>query len=858
MANISSNAVTRANGITYVGTGQGLYILDASLAVQDQRTTINTSGLNDQVTDQDGIADENILDIFYDAATNTIVLGTSFGIAYSTDDGFSFTTIEAGLNASAVTDVFVNDGMIFAGTSDGLGIVSYGAERFTLYNQSNGLGAQSIGSIHMTGSAASRNLCIGTLAGLSKGILTTETIVDGTTPPNITGQGGTAISLTGISYDNVDCRYQVRISTTVNGEVCSALSNIARIANIPPEINLTEEQAISQCGGQDGQIKINGLVPGLQYELARFGDNNTVGTPDSAETVTADSSGAVLISALSAGEYMFGVRSLEGVFPDNNCISNVVALELMDPIPPTTPQVAGDTVCVGENIMVTLPALNPDSVYQFFTDTVSLSGNRPNPPQLGPDGTNPIIFTFESAPPNSDTIFYTLRDNDTKCNGDTLFFAYEIINAPPITKRSSSNTTTNGGSDGEIVLQGFVPGDTYRVEYSQDGGAPTTVNLAPASADSLEIPGLSRGIYSITVTYIADNGLECSLSSIPYCPILDPDDLLPVDDEIQLVAETVDTVCGTATTGTYGYLQFTDNDAECSGGDQVVTDGGIAVGRVRDPEAGSPNGGQENIEMRGFLQFDLSNIPEGAIIDQIEYMPVAADAFGKTICDAVPVESMTGDVQFDVVDVDSLNYAPYLAIDQDLFDDHGQTKYADFTISKDANGAWTTLRANAIKDVQDRLEKDDIFQIGLRLSGNDFDLALFQFYGIVFANADQHKLRITYHFLDYGDLPTPYVTTMLGGLAGPSHRIDSVDVDPDPAVTTRLRAMYIGATEPDSEPDGQPSLTAMGDDLTDVNDEDLSVADLTNTDTGNELVAGNSVEFAIPITNNLDGIDSKL
>jgi hypothetical protein len=138
------------------------------------------------------------------------------------------------------------------------------------------------------------------------------------------------------------------------------------------------------------------------------------------------------------------------------------------------------------------------------------------------------------------------------------------------------------------------------------------------------------------------------------------------------------------------------------------------------------------------------------------------------------------------------------------------------------------------------------------LSGSDFDLPVYQFHGIVFAPSNQHTLCITYTMKDFGDLPEPkFATDLQGGLVGPSHGIDLLDINPDPLVTNRQPAMFIGTTPPDAEGDGKPSLFADGDDNSDVNDENINKSWFTNATTADSLIAGNSITLSFPVTNNL-------
>jgi len=145
--------------------------------------------------------------------------------------------------------------------------------------------------------------------------------------------------------------------------------------------------------------------------------------------------------------------------------------------------------------------------------------------------------------------------------------------------------------------------------------------------------------------------------------------------------------------------------------------------------------------------------------------------------------SATGDIQFDITQVAPKYYGNFIGFDPNIFDDLGGTKYNDFTIGADTRGEYPNLGAQGVADAQTRLAQDGILRLGLTLSGSDFDLPVYQFHGIVFAPSAEHTLCITYTLRDFGDLPEPkFATDLAGGLVGPSHGMDSLDIDPRPTV----------------------------------------------------------------------------
>ncbi|WP_353482190.1 GEVED domain-containing protein [Haliscomenobacter sp.] len=105
---------------------------------------------------------------------------------------------------------------------------------------------------------------------------------------------------------------------------------------------------------------------------------------------------------------------------------------------------------------------------------------------------------------------------------------------------------------------------------------------------------------------------------------------------------------------------------------------------------------------------------------------------------------------------------------------------------------------------------------------------------------------------DWGDLVEPrYITDNEGGQPGPSHKIYAIDPDGDsgnPPVTS----LYIGATAPDAENEGQPNQAASGDDFNGFNDEDLTINNFIdpNTLAPYPLIAGEPIRLRVPVVNN--------
>jgi hypothetical protein len=162
--------------------------------------------------------------------------------------------------------------------------------------------------------------------------------------------------------------------------------------------------------------------------------------------------------------------------------------------------------------------------------------------------------------------------------------------------------------------------------------------------------------------------------------------------------------------------------------------------------------------------------------------------------------------------------------------------------------------------------------LGLHLSGKDFDAPVLQFHGMVFAKAADHQVCITYHLLDFGDLPESegFDTDLAGNRKGPSHRVDPVNVSGLSALfgaPIMVPGLYLGLTPPDAEVNGLANSLSEGDDndfsgdydpLTlgialgarfPYDDEDLAPSNFSENAIPDVLIAGDTVDFTTLVTN---------
>lgn len=804
----------------YVATAAGVKISNANGA----SGTFNSFNVI-----PNGLPSNNITTIF--VKDGIIYVGTDNGLAISTNAGLNWASYDNtdGLPDDPIRDITIANGIIFVTTAQGLSFSNLGANRFTPFN--TGLESLSIGGIVAeAGSSTVTNIWVASLNGIAS---TTFTLTGGLST-------GTSYNIPSLTAADSWCRFQVKVTENT----CMLTSNPVRVSDIPPTISVAKVDP-SKCGGSDGTFTISGLVPKTKYRLNFSGPSP--GLPKSGDTVMTNATGQIVVSLLAAGNYTnISVRSLVGP-PTPGCTSNVVSVTLNDPPPPTAVTASPvAAVCQGTNIVINLtssllnnPGVNVEQ-YRWYTNPGATT-------PANPSSTTSSTYSPATAPTASGSLYVRKRDNVTQCFGPILTVPYTVNLGPQIT-HSKVEPTTASSTDGSITIgMSNNPGSApYTLQYTTPANVVQTVPGLTFAQFPYTISGLGVGNYTnITVT----SNAGCPSNVIGSCPLLGPP---PPDVVSTLGLKTI--VCDIPGVKG-GYFQTAYEDVCAS--DNLIDDnaGGIAVGRIRQTVA---NGGNnERVEMRGYIEFDISNyVPKNATIQKIEYRPISLQGGFQQVCEVDVVNtSATGDIQFDITQIADKYYYDYIGYDPNIFDDLFDTKYNDFTIGANATGPYTNLGQLGVIDAQNRLAQDGKLRLGLTLSGTDFDLPVFQFHGMVFAPSVEHTLCITYTMKDFGDLPEPkFATDLQGGLVGPSHGIDSLDIDPRPEVTNRQPAMFIGTTPPDAEGDGQPSLLADGDNNNGVNDENVNRSWFTNPATADSLIAGNSITMTFPVTNNLDTV----
>jgi hypothetical protein len=843
--NISTMATNADGTIIYAGTTSGL----------SRSTNSGTSFAATSIV-------QPVSGIFVSGSIVYVTTGTGLQISY--DDGATFPVFIGsgfGLLPSAnATSIFVKDGIIYVGTDSGLSVSTNGGASWTNYNATNnGLAGNKVNSI----AVANNLIYLGTDKGFSVGNLGGDgfaTITSGLAHSSISGVVAEATSSTvnnvylviigsgfatntftlsnlGVSTSSYtqsispsDSRSSFQVQVEKNG--CYLTSNQAQVADIPPDFTSVSSVTPTKCAGVSGRIILSGLIPNTQYQLLYTGPYQ--GIPKSGDTVTITAQGTDTIFLLGPGSYtnIYMKSLVKGTGQTDGCTNTAASIVINDGPQPTA--VTANTVspiCSGQNLSISLTStLAANEVYRWYTDaggTILAS----------PDITTGNTFTLTNLPISSGTLYVRKRNNNTQCNGDLLAINYTVNKAVQISSSVASQPSSATATDGSLIIaitSSSNPSGAYTLSYNKvvnSVSTPQTVSGLTLASFPYTLSNLSVGNYT-NITVTADNG----------CPsnVIASTALVGLPSPTAIGGATLQSQnCGIIGVDG-GYFQKVELPYAASSNWITENAGAIAVGRIRQSIYNSA-AKNETVEMRGYVKFDLSSIPTNATIDKVELRPRSMFGGFQTVGD-VTISYAVGDLKFDVTQVSATNYSPYVGYSDQVFDDLYDPKYNDFVIGANATGALTDLGAQAVNDVQIRLANDKIFELGLALSGTDTILPLTQFNGIVFAPSSYQKLCITYHLNDYGDLPEPkYATNAEGGLVGPSHRVDLLDVNPDVNTTLLRPALYIGATAPDAEADGQVNDNASG-----TADEDLTTASFSG-----KLIAGESVTLTVPVTNNI-------
>lgn len=228
------------------------------------------------------------------------------------------------------------------------------------------------------------------------------------------------------------------------------------------------------CGNSDGKLVLNGLTPGVTYTVYYLsGSLMTL-------TLTANSSGQVIISGLPAGTY-----SNISVISPLGCLSNIAGpITLSDAAPPPAPTISNNSpLCEGSPLQL------------FASSSAGASYSWSGPGGFTSTDQNPVISPVPLTAAGTYTVIATLLG----CISEPSSTIVVIDPIPHITSITGINPSTCQGGDGSIILSGLLPGVSYSISYSING-VPASGTFTADSSGNVIIADLSAGEYASFVT----------------------------------------------------------------------------------------------------------------------------------------------------------------------------------------------------------------------------------------------------------------------------------------------------------------------------------------------------------------------
>jgi gliding motility-associated-like protein len=291
-------------------------------------------------------------------------------------------------------------------------------------------------------------------------------------PVTLTGSGASTYTwdngvTDGSAFNPTSTTNYTVTGTDANG--CSGTDNITVTVNPVPSFTVSSTDPTT-CGGNDGSIVLTGLQSGQSYQVTYADNGSNVGP----SAMTANGSGVITISGLSAGSYSNFVVDNSGCSSTDN--SNV---SLSDPASFTISTTVVDETCSSSNGEITITANGASNPIQYSIDN-------------GTSYVSNSLFTGLSA----GTYNIAVQDG----SGCQSFAQATIVNTPgpSITSVNTTDATCNGDTDGTIT----ITATGTSLNYDLDGGTAQATN---------SFTGLSAGTYTVNV--VDGNGCTASQSA---------------------------------------------------------------------------------------------------------------------------------------------------------------------------------------------------------------------------------------------------------------------------------------------------------------------------------------------------------
>ena len=288
-----------------------------------------------------------------------------------------------------------------------------------------------------------------------------------------------------------------------------------------PSVTGTTQSNPTICGGTDGTISLEGLIPGNSY-LVNFSFN---GTPVPTKYISTNSSGILTITGLKAGNYS-GI-----IVTFNGCSSEPVNANLNDPGATSAPTVNTSfySICQGDSVEISVTGCGGSVVWS--------NGANNSATYVSPDTTT----------------FYTARcvvNGCTSAPGDSIEV---FVNTKPlISIQTITNPSTWCVDDGVITLTGLLPGEVYTIRFNNGSVADSIIDLS-STTGTFEITGCAPTTYF----NISAEHNDCRSENI-VAIVGDP-----VSPAVPMITANEDTICPGQTvvlsaTGCNGIVTWSD------------------------------------------------------------------------------------------------------------------------------------------------------------------------------------------------------------------------------------------------------------------------------------------------------------
>ncbi|HEX8517050.1 MAG TPA: gliding motility-associated C-terminal domain-containing protein [Bacteroidia bacterium] len=427
-------------------------------------------------------------------ATQSVCVNTAIAnITYAVTGGGTGGTV-TGLPAG-ITGVFSAGTFTISGTPSVTGTFNYTVNTTGTCSQASSAGTITVNpnsSITLASSSATTNqtLCINTAI-----TDVNYTVAGGGTgasaaglPAGVAGvfSGGT-FTISGTPSASGIFNYTV----TTSGTCVQATATGTITVNPLPAYTVSSSNPTT-CSGTEGTITLSGLSANAAYNVTYF-NGVTVGPT----AMTSDASGNIVITGLSQGTYSGIVIELAGC-----AASDPGSYTLTDPSAPVfAVSSTNPSFCGGTDGSITISGLSPALNYSItYNNGAVVTG----PTVMLSDASGNILISNLAQGSYTNIVVSVSGCASTQAGPFTL-------SDPGATTFSvlTTDPSTCGGTDGEIVLTGVTPNTAYNVGYLIGATIIGPVSMTSDASGNIVISGLSQGGY----TNISIESAGCSTTN---------------------------------------------------------------------------------------------------------------------------------------------------------------------------------------------------------------------------------------------------------------------------------------------------------------------------------------------------------